>query len=126
MTNNCRLPNVPLAAVFQYLEEESLRGNPEPVIGFLETATVVSAILLEDAQSVSEASAAIFKFLDHHSDETSVSERSAAVFSLLDENNAARSSRSQGQAAYNPNNINDNQSVISETSAAVFRLLEDA
>ena len=52
------------AAVFRLLEAEAVRGNTKPLVKFLETASVVSQVLLEDANSVSDASAAVFRVLE--------------------------------------------------------------
>jgi hypothetical protein len=108
------------AAVFEYLEAEAQKGNEQPMVQFLETATVVSAVLMDDNHSVSEASAQVFKFLE---DDASVSERSAAVFQLLE--------YTKLKYHHNPPNDNDDnnedaQSVVSEKSAAIFKLLDDA
>ena len=119
------------AAVFEYLEEESVKGGNEVLIEFLETASVVSAVILEDQHSVSDASAAVFDYLDKakSKDDASVSQRSAAIFHLLDDAHTVDASISEKSAAVfgmlEKTKDLDAKS-ISDFSSAVFKVLDDA
>jgi hypothetical protein len=123
------------AAVFRFLDKESRRPDPsDSILSFLETASVVSSILkqqqqygADDATTISQASAAVFRMLEHtnedEEDNDYSSVMSAAIFKLLDE----------GQSVVGNNNNNNNygddaKSIfsVSDRSAAVFHILDDA
>ena len=117
------------AAVFKFLEREARQGNQEAMISFLETASVVSAILQKDDVSISQASAAVFKMLENaQGEDMSISGRSAAVFRLLEDDSSVDSVSQRSAAVFQI--LDDARSVggksISEFSSAVFRMLDEA
>lgn len=105
------------SAVFDYLQQEATSGNEEPMHQFLETAQVVSNVLLQD--DYVRPSHPNFK----NDDEMSFSQQQSAIFRVL-EHVASHGdlSISQRLETQQPDDV---QSVLSEMSAGIFKVLED-
>eukprot|EP00934_Nitzschia_sp_Nitz4_P000716 Nitzschia sp. Nitz4//scaffold301_size22573//13889//15625//NITZ4_008555-RA/size22573-processed-gene-0.24-mRNA-1//-1//CDS//3329547019//716//frame0 len=132
------------AAVFDYIKNEASTGNEKPIRQFLETAQVVSDVLLEeeyvsssdsdqDEVSVDHHQPAMFRLLERASSNTemSISRASTQLYERLEippdeEYESKVSEVSQGVSRvmkYTKNAVDEDD--LSVFSAAVFKILDE-
>ena len=125
-------PSAVASSVFQYLQEETRKGNTQAMVNFLETASLVSNYIQKQkhrpdpAGNAADGGAAPATDGDH-----SVSNDSAAVFHLLDDLRSVDHDSVHASAVFQL--LDEAQSVfandaasVSERSSAIFALLDEA
>ena len=129
------------AAIFEYLRQESKSGNDEPTRQFLETAQAVSDVLLTEEynhqplpghyDNTKEVKKGTRRAPTGIEDDCSVSQQRAAIFQALDrtsrtpEKKDEDSRRSPHMIQWlETKNDTDAQSVVSEMSEGIFKIMD--
>ncbi len=131
------------AAVFDYLKEEASYGNEKPMRQFLQTAQVVSDVVLKKQfnrqpptqryDSTNQRRMNRKEYSDEDHDELSVSQQQAAIFQALEHAMEEQDECSLDTSRQSPSMLqwletkpdHDVQSVVSEMSTTIFKVLDD-
>eukprot|EP00980_Cylindrotheca_fusiformis_P018641 scaffold6200_cov118-Cylindrotheca_fusiformis.AAC.3 len=114
------------AAVFDHLEEQASVGNAQPIVKLLETASIVSNILLGSGSESSSAGGGDED--DDEDDESCTSDTSEQLFKRLGSTEVIDTEKLKQNTVYElldkVKSVDENQ--VAEFSSAVFEMLETA